>query len=164
MQAFARGTGREALLALALIVVACFADWSDDWFSYRNAARYHEFEYANGAPNQIGGGGFGFSGAFFASFIPGVAGNRNSAIESVYGSPLGSPDRDGSDRNTGSQRYSGSQSASGFARSRSQQGMGLSSFSTSSRASDSFSAHSPDASPLGGMSGAFSTGAFASPY
>lgn len=92
-------SGRTILLVVLLLAACYFADWTDDYSSYSNAARYASFETANGPRRSVSGGSM-----FAASFTAALAARANttaekpgSTIDAVFGAPFGLPQSDADD-------------------------------------------------------------------
>ena len=93
-----RRPGRIFVLVLILFATCYFADWTDDYNSYYNATRYTAFQTANGRKAPLSGGGListGMMAALTMKQEPAV--QQSSALEAVFGSPIGSsqPGNDG---------------------------------------------------------------------
>jgi hypothetical protein len=87
-----RGSGRTLLLIALLIVTCYFADWTDDYHSYLVSTQYASFESANGRKLPISGGRMDSSAimAALASRAGAADPQPMSALEAVFGAPLGS--------------------------------------------------------------------------
>lgn len=76
--------GRTAVLILLLLVTCYFADWTDDYFSYTVASGY-----TSGTSSRAVGGGHMNSSVLLAAFTPTRSDEKKSALEAVFGTPLG---------------------------------------------------------------------------
>jgi len=89
------GSGRVILLVVLLLLTCWFADWTDDYQSYLNSTRYSAFQSANGRTPIVSGGAMSGGSAMMAmalrSASAGAGLGQTSALESVFGGPLGSP-------------------------------------------------------------------------
>ncbi len=84
--------GRTIVLVLLLLATCYFADWSDDNLSYNIA----QINYAAGQQMRSVGGGTLNEAAMLSSFARNRASGKDSALETVFGSPL-----DGAQNQTG---------------------------------------------------------------
>ena len=99
MQDSGGSSGRILLLVAVLFAVCYFADWTDDYNSYYNATRYASFATANGQKAPVSGGSM-FPKTLAAAFQMrggATAQHNDSALEAVFGTPVGLPQSDADD-------------------------------------------------------------------
>ena len=99
MKVFPGSSSRIILLVVLLLVTCYFADWTDDYNSYYNAARYASFETANGPRRSVSGGSM-FSSSMTAALAARsstTAQDSRSALDEVFSGPIGLPQSDADD-------------------------------------------------------------------